>query len=91
MLLGRRSRLRYVPLYLVVLCRVEGATPDTRTKGRNCSKSSRQEVSEAVVVNGSFAKQEKTSKLGGWQLVPSWSLIGGLDFATVSGASKLSR
>ena len=90
MLLGRRSRLRYVPLYLVLLCRVEGATPDTRTKGRNCSKSSRREVSEAVVVNGSFTKQKKPSKLGGWQLVVG-SLIGGLDFATVSGASKLRR
>ena len=65
MLLGRRSRLRYVPLYLVVLCRVEGATPNTRTKGRNCSKSSRR---EAVVVNGSFAKQEKPLSwvVGNW-------------------------
>ena len=43
---------------LVVLCRVEGATPEARTKGRSCSKSSRREESEAVV-NGSFGKQKK--------------------------------
>ena len=69
---------------LVVLYRVEGATPEARTKGRSCSKCSRRKESEAVV-NGSFWKAEKTSKLGGWRLVVG-SLIGGLDFATVSGS-----
>ena len=59
-------RCTVVPLQF--LYRVEGAAPDTRTKGRSCSKGSRQQVSEAVV-NGSFGKQEKDSKLRGWRFV----------------------
>ena len=53
---------------VAILYRAEGATPEARTNGKNCSKGSRQQVSEAVV-NGSFGKQEKDSKLRGWRLV----------------------
>ena len=38
-----KGRLMYVPLYqLQLLYRVEGATPDACTRGRNCSKASSQ-------------------------------------------------